>query len=119
MNPDEIRRQVRSGALTADAALLLVEQALLESPTASVWVLRGDLIQLSETPSRPLADAADSYREAHRLDPESPEPLEALGHFFDAVIPDRAEAERCYRAAIAAGAGEGCARALKELLDGE
>jgi hypothetical protein len=110
-----IRDQLRAGALSADAALPLVESLLSKSRTAELLILRGDLIQLSDAAPYELEDAARSYEEAARLEPENPEPLEELGHFFDAVVPDYQKARAYYLAALRCGAGEACAAALADL----
>ena len=117
MTEDQIRSDVASGVMRADNALPLVEAALRIEPSPSWWLLRGHLIQLADTSPYPLIEAAKSYEEAHRLAPDDPEPLEELGHFYDAVMEDRVEAERFYRAALAKGAGETCYQALTELLE--
>jgi hypothetical protein len=116
MTADEIRESVRSGTRSPNDALHLVEEALRSSASSALWVLRGDLIQLADSAPYDPGEAANSYHEAHRLAPDDPEPLEELGRFYDAVMPDRAESERYYRAALTKGAGQDCARALAELL---
>jgi len=61
MSADEIRKRVKSGVLSADDALPLVEQALQASTSPELWVLRGDLIQLADAPPYDLSEAARSY----------------------------------------------------------
>lgn len=119
MTPEEIGNKVRSGILTPDDALPLVEQELRSAASPALWMLRGHLIQLADFAPYDLDEAATSYREAHRLAPDDPEPLEELGHFYDAVMADPRRAETYYRAALAKGADEECARALAELLEYE
>ena len=117
MKEQQIRERLASGALTNEDALPLVEQSLSAAPSMGLWLLRGQLIQLSESSSYQLEDAAASYQEAARLAPSDPEPLAELGHFYDAVMADPVRARQFYEAAISKGAGEECALALKELLE--
>ena len=118
MNSDDIGDRVKSGTLTPNEALPLVESALSSSSSSALWLLRGHLIQLSDASiSYELDEVARSYLEAHLLAPESAEPLEELGHFYDAVMSDRVSAVAYYRAALEKGAGEDCSRALSGLLE--
>jgi Flp pilus assembly protein TadD len=116
MTEQQIREKIAAGSLTYEDALSLVEQALAAVPSAGLWLLRGQLIQLSEGGSYRLEDAAASYQEAARLAPADPEPLAELGHFYDSVMVDPVQARRFYEAAISKGAGEECVHALTELL---
>ena len=53
---------------------------------------------------RELADAQRSYERALEIDPECAEAHESLGHFFDAVEPDRERSRHHFdRAAALAG----------------
>jgi tetratricopeptide (TPR) repeat protein len=116
VNGDEIRARVTRGDLTHDAAIPLVEQALAEAPTMELWLLRGRLIQLSDQQGYSLQDAAHSFQEAAACAPEDPEPLEELGHFYDAVMDDLPAAEQHFRQALQLGAGSACAEALQEVI---
>ena len=111
----ELRRRLCAGEISPDQALLVVNDALMRNPSADWWVLRGQLIQLCESPGYELCMAAESFESAARLEPDNPAPLEELGRFYDAVMaqPDRARAY--YEAAIARGAGKSCSEALANL----
>jgi len=110
-----IRRQLATAAGTYDEALPLVEKALSEAPSVGLWVLRGQLIQLSECGPYTLDDVRLSYEAARELDPTDSAPVEELGHFFDAVMADPQVAREYYAEALSLGAGEDCRRTLAEL----
>ena len=116
MTAADIRSRMRLGALTADQALQLVDAELEQGESTSLWLLRGALIQLSGTGEYSLANARASYERALVLAPESPEPYEELGHFYDAVEPTPQLAMHYYREALARGAGESCREALQALV---
>ena len=118
MSPEErdIRHGLRKRWLTPDEGLVLVDSQLAVAETPSLLVLRGILVQLSETPGLGLDDARASFERAIELAPDDPEPYEELGHFFDAVMADRDRAIRLYRLALSKGAGDSCREALDELL---
>jgi len=111
-----IRDGLHSRTLTPDEALVLVVAELATTETPSLLVLRGILTQISEHPSLTLQDARASLERAIELAPDEPEAYEELGHFFDAVEPDRDKAEEFYRLALARGAGAACQEALDEQL---
>jgi len=100
-------------------ALDLVEQGLKLYPRSPrLWILRGDLIQVSDdTTQYELEDALKSYRAAVRLDPRSPEAYESLGRYFDAVENRPREAESYFRKAIELGGGDSARDALAEVLE--
>ena len=112
----EIRKGLRRRWLTPDEALLLVDAELAKAETPSLLVLRAVLVQLSEHAGLTLDNARVSLERAIELAPDDPEAYEELGHFFDAVVPDRDRALRLYRLALARGAGASCREALEELL---
>lgn len=97
--------------------LPLVDLALQHDDVASLHILRGILILVSDTSNLELDDARRAFERAIQLRPEHPEAYEELGHFFDAVLPDRERAEQYYRQALEKGAGQSCKDALQELLD--
>lgn len=115
MSEADIRAALANRTLTPDEALPLVDAALMQRNAASLHVLRATLIQLSEASNLTLEDARASLERAVDLAPDDPEAYEELGHFFDAVMPDRQKAEECYRLALARGAGPACREALEEL----
>ena len=72
------------------AEVLVQLEANCESPT--LWVLRGNLIQLADNNPFPLEDAERSYLKALEIDPGHLEAMEDLAHFYQAVIVDPAKA---------------------------
>ena len=116
-----IRRRVaaRSRPFSNASDLALVEQAMRAHPaSAALWVLRGDMILLTdeEVAGYPDDEALRSYLRAADLDPQSPRPPLEIGHFFDAHKDDPAGALPYFRKAIDLGGGEPAARALEEAL---
>ena len=93
-----------------------IEAALEESPSAELWILRGDAIQLSDGGAYTLADAEQSYARAAELEPSLPEPFESLGHFHFAVMDDAARAKTFFERAIALGGGESARQGLEEAV---
>jgi hypothetical protein len=60
-----------------------------------LWLLRGNLVQLStEPPTLGLEDAERSYLKALELNPGYIEAMESLAHFYDVAIPDRERARQ-------------------------
>ena len=116
MTEKDIRSGLRTGELSRERALLLVEAELALAESASLWNLRGDLIPLAESP-RALEDARSSYEHAILLAPDDPEAYESLGHFYDAVEPHWELARQFYMQALGRGAGEACRLALMQLLE--
>lgn len=91
-----------------------IEDELERDPSAELWILRGDAIQLSEADDSDLEEAARSYLEAIELDPGSAEAYESLGHFTFAVNDDPRESVEYFRKAIALGAGPSAREGLRE-----
>ena len=118
MSPREekIRNDVRSGWITLSDALGVVKKELEAEETPSLLILQAVLTQLVDDPSETLEDARLCLERAIALAPDGHEAYEELGHFYDAVMPDREKAETFYRLALARGAGAGCQEALDELL---
>ncbi len=124
MDTKLVERKIRSrfgAGLSAEAALREVETALRLQESAALWLLRGHYILLSDNlpglpaePGEPLSEVRRSYERAIELDPNSPEAHEELGRYFD--LNERPlKAREYYRLALAKGAGEDCAQALREL----
>src|SRR5262245_2081527 len=89
----EIRSGLKSGSLTPDVALPLVNAALRHDDVASLHVLRGILILLSDSADVELDDARKAFERAIEISPDRPEAYEELGHYFDAVMRDREKAK--------------------------
>jgi len=97
MTPREqaIRTALAEKRLTPDQALPLVDAELESSEAASLLVLRGILIQVSDEGPYTLEDAQSSFERAIELAPDDPEAYEELGHLHDAVIPAGPVRGRC------------------------
>lgn len=98
-----------------EASASILEQIASElerAPSAELWILRGDAIQLSDGSAYSLNDAETSYLCALELDPLSAEAHESLGHFIFAVKDDAAAAIKHFRQAIALGAGQSAEQGL-------
>ena len=119
---ESIRYEIRRRKAATPEILRQIEAALEESPSAELWILRGDAIQLSDGDTYTLADAEQSYLRAAELEPSSPESYESLGYFQPTVMDDAAEAKTFFERAIALGAGQsakhGLQRAVSELRSG-
>ncbi len=110
-----IKSAILAGTLSFDSALAEVDLALEGAPSSALWLMRGRLIQLADSPAHDLADAESSFLNARALAPADPEPALALGNFYDTVVRDRGKARAFYLEAIALGAGEEASLALADL----
>lgn len=116
---DAIGAEVAAHEKATPRALGLVEKGLKLFPQSPrLWMVRGDLIQISDDDERySLEDALESYRTALRLDPNNAEAYESLGHYFDAVAENPKEAEPYFRKAIALGGGKSAHDGLAQVLE--
>ena len=98
-----------------------IEEELERAPTAELWILRGDAIQLCEDDEIEIEDAEASYRQALELDPRSADAFESLGHYTYAILDDARGALEYFHRAIELGAGpsarEGLREAQEEIAD--
>jgi len=80
-------------------ALREVELDLVQNDECPyLWLLRGNLLQLSESVSpMPLEEAEKSYLKALELDPDYIQAMENLAHFYDIVVPDKKRAHEFAR----------------------
>ncbi len=80
----------RNGDEASPETVALADEAVARYPgSARLWIIRGDLIQLSsESAPHSLEDALASYRRALELDPQSAEAWDEIGHYYDAVVGD-------------------------------
>ncbi|MEP0545763.1 MAG: hypothetical protein ABJF88_02445 [Rhodothermales bacterium] len=95
---EAIRAMLPERGSATSEALDSVEHALEDHPqSASLWCLRGHLIQLSgdDEDGRELMDALRSYKQALSVDPTHVEAYREIGHFYDAVL-DRPEEAQPY-----------------------
>ncbi|HXU46834.1 MAG TPA: hypothetical protein VN783_15000 [Thermoanaerobaculia bacterium] len=110
------RVQKRGRARTEDVEK--AEDALAEHPgSADLWILRGDLILLSDDGDHPLDAALESYRTAVAKEPDHLEAHLQLGHYLDAVADDPAAAAPWFRRAIELGGGAAAERAIASVLE--
>ena len=114
----EFVRRMKSAISRAEHAspemLDEIEDELERDPSAELWILRGDAIQLSDADDSDLDDAARSYLEAIELDPNSADAYESLGHFTFAVNDDARGSIEFFRKAIELGAGASAREGLRE-----
>jgi hypothetical protein len=87
--------------------------------SASLWILRGDLIQLCDDCEEdlPLEEALHSYEAAIRCEPSNPEGYEELAYYLDKIEDKPREAEPYFRKAIALGAGKSAQDGLAQVLE--
>jgi Flp pilus assembly protein TadD len=109
--------EIYGSALAED--LGLIEAALTKYPnSAELWILRGDLIQLSDHDGvYSLKDAEASYLKAIDLEPANPEGFQSLGFFYDAVLDDPKRAITQLERAISLGAGSAAREGLANVLE--
>src|SRR5438552_2317103 len=114
-----IRTEVAAHGKATSSSLRMVEEGLREFPaSAPLWILRGDLIQLSDAEtSYSLNDALESYRSALEHEPNSAEAHESIGRFLDAVEDRPAEAEQHFRKAISLGGSDSAEDGLRRVLE--
>ncbi|HJP17659.1 MAG TPA: hypothetical protein QF468_03275 [Nitrospinota bacterium] len=82
-------------------AIELIDQAIQEHPNSEcLWLKRGDLIQLGpEGSPHKLEVALLSYKRAIKINPNSVEACEEIGHYFNAIIDDEIEAKKWFEKA--------------------
>ena len=116
---ETVRAQFAGEEPPGPDALRMVEEGLRSFPrSARLWILRGDLIQLSDDDrSYCLDDVPASYQKALECDPENGEAYESIGYFLDAVMDEPAKAEPYFRKAIALGRKESAAEGLARVLE--
>lgn len=72
-----------------DIIALADEAVQLFPNSATLWTMRGNLIELGpESCPHPLEDSLASYQNAVRIDPEFAEAWNEIGHYYDAVLDD-------------------------------
>jgi hypothetical protein len=113
---ESIRAEIQRAGRASPEILRRIDAALEQNPTAALWILRGDAIQLSDQNTYSVADAEQSYRHAIDLDPASYEAYESLGYFHFAVMDDAATAKIFFERSIALGGGESANEGLRDAL---
>lgn len=117
MPSDLIRRlksEIARAAHASSETLAQIEEELQREPSAELWILHGDAIQVSDGDEYDPEDAEHSYRMALELDPESADAYESLGHLTFSAHDDAAASLEYFRKAIALGAGDSAREGLKE-----
>jgi Flp pilus assembly protein TadD len=112
---DDIRQKIRERGFATAEILGEIEQELHRVPSAALWILRGDAIQLNNEAGPPLEEAERSYREATALSPASPKAYEELAWYFFLVRDEPAGAEPFARRAIELGGSEKVTELLCEI----
>jgi Tfp pilus assembly protein PilF len=81
--------------------IAVCERAVAQFPhSAKLWLMRGDLIQLSGYEGAPaLSEAERSYRQAIAASPSCAEVYEELAHFLDAVVAKPRKARQYFHKA--------------------
>lgn len=82
--------------------IAVCERAVAEFPSsAKLWLMRGDLIQLTCYEGAPdLSEAEHSYHRAIAASPSCADAYEALAHFLDAVMANPRKAQQYFRKAL-------------------
>jgi tetratricopeptide (TPR) repeat protein len=95
------RRWPREAQETSPETIALADEAVAAFPaSARLWVIRGNLIELSsDLCPYALEDALACFRRAVEVDPQFEEAWEEIGHFYDAVLDDEAAAQRYFEQA--------------------
>jgi tetratricopeptide (TPR) repeat protein len=118
---ESIRAEIRRSGRVSPETLGRIDAALGEYPSAELWILRGDAIQLSDGDTHSLLDVEQSYERAIEFDPSSWQAYEALGHFHYAVMDDASQAVAFFERALDLGgkesARDGLRQALEEMRD--
>jgi len=101
------------GERVLDPILELSEAAVAQFPaSAELWQMRGDLLLLDEK----FHGAMEAYLLANSLSPHDGEILESMGFLYDAVFEQPADAEECFRKALAIEATPNAYAGLARLL---
>lgn len=116
INLETIQSAIRRRENVTPEILRQIDAALEADPSAELWIMRGDAIQLRDGDSYDLAEVQQSYQRAIELEPSLPEPYESLGYFYFAVMDDAAKAKTFFEQAIALGGGESALSGLQEAL---
>lgn len=109
---DDVRDAIARDGHASEEMLRRIEEELLVRPSAELWILRGDAIQLMDALTYSLEEAEASYRKAAELAPTSPAPYESLGWFTYAVMDDARGSLEFFRKAVELGAGESALEGL-------
>lgn len=117
MSSDFVRRiksEISRAEEASPAVIAEIDDELERAPSAELWILRGDALQLIGEDDDDPEEVEASYRNALELDPNSADAYESLGHFIFSVTDDCSEAIEYFRKAIALGAGDSAREGLRE-----
>jgi len=108
-----IKNEISRAEHASAGVLEEIEEELERAPSAALWILHGDALQLCDDEER-LEEAEESYLQALELDPQSAEAYESLGHFTFAIHDDARASLELFEKAIALGAGASARDGLRE-----
>lgn len=114
---ENIRSAIRREGRASDELIAKIDDELRRQPSVELWILRGDAIQLTDTGSYDLEDAASSYERAIQMDRTCAEAYESLAYFALAVKDDAAGSLELFRRAIALGGGDSAREGLRQAED--
>ena len=113
-----IKGEISRAEHASPSVLAEIEDELAMRPSAELWILRGDALQLSDDDDDDVIEEVESsYRQALELDPNSADAYESLGHFLFSVHDDAGASIEFFRRAITLGAGASAREGLKEAED--
>lgn len=113
-----MKSEISRAERASDDVLSQIDEELERAPSAELWILRGDALQLSDDQVEDaLGEVERSYRAALELDPSSADAYESLGHFVLSVSDDARESLDYFRKAIELGAGQSARDGLREAED--
>lgn len=115
----KIKSEISRAEHASPSVLAEIEDELAIRPSAELWILRGDALQLGddEDDEDVIEEIESSYRQAIELDANSADAYESLGHFLFSVHDDPGASLDFFRRAIALGAGASAREGLKEAED--
>jgi len=114
---DRIRDEIGRDEGASKDLLRSIDEELQRDPSAELWILRGDAIQLSDGEGYELDDAEISYWNAIQRDPYSAAAYESLGHFTYAVKDNARASLQFFRKALSLGAGPSAHEGLRDAED--
>jgi predicted Zn-dependent protease len=111
---DRIRDEISRDKGASNDLLRQIDDELRLHPSAELWILRGDAIQLSDGEAYQLDAAETSYQHAIQRDPSCAAAYESLAHFTYAVKDDARASLEFFRKAISLGAGSSALEGLRD-----
>jgi Tfp pilus assembly protein PilF len=96
---DEVRKLYKTNRYD-DALNVLADYERVQDLSAEMLLLKGRLIQLSESGSRPLSEAKRCFMDALRQDKDNINALLELGWLYTNVLGDRDAGRACFAEVI-------------------